>query len=181
MPMQIRPAIPADFPRIAELQIASWRNSYADVFSAELLQERIAPGLRQHWQAVEILDEDVVLVAETEGLVGFIAVWCRPFPFIDSLHVKPSCRSQKVGTALMQTAAKELLAKGQSTGYLWAFASNAKAIRFYEGLGGAGRELMYKDLFGCQVLNRKIAWDDLSVILKNSPLFRPADVGRDIG
>jgi ribosomal protein S18 acetylase RimI-like enzyme len=94
-------------------------------------------------------------------------VWCRPTPFIDNLHVKPSHRSQNVGTALLTAAAEELLKKGKRTGFLWVFESNENAIRFYERLGGVKKERAMKNIFGYEVLIRKIEWDDLSTITYN--------------
>ena len=128
------------------------------------MNKEIVPCLKDHWSNVEILNDDVVLVAEEQEIVGFITVWCRPIPFIDNLHVKPSHRSQNVGTALMKAAAEALLMKGNKTGYLWVFYNNEKAIRFYERLGGVQRESTMKDIFGHDLLSKKIEWDDLSTI-----------------
>jgi len=123
--------------------------------------------LKRHWGEIEIQNEDLVLVAEEDSLVGFVAVWCRPIPFIDNLHVRPSQRSKKVGSALMKAVAQELINEGHKTAYLWVFESNEKAIRFYERLGGVRKEQSTKNVFGYDVLNRKIEWDDLSKIYGN--------------
>ena len=104
---------------------------------------------------------------EEDSLVGFIAVWCRPIPFIDNLHVSPSHRSKKVGSALIKAIAKELINKGHKSGYLWVFESNEKAIRFYERLGGIRKEQARKTVFGYEVPSRKIEWDDLAIICEN--------------
>jgi ribosomal protein S18 acetylase RimI-like enzyme len=162
--MIIRKAKKSEGNIIAEIHIESWRDSYADVFPPDLLDRKIVPSLKEHWSTVEIKDNDVVLVAEEKEVIGFIAVWCRPIPFIDNLHVKPSHRSQNVGTALMKAAAEALLLKGNRTGYLWVFHNNEKAIGFYERLGGVQKECAVKDIFGHGVLSKKIEWDDLSTI-----------------
>lgn len=120
--------------------------------------------LTQHWSEVKIQNEDIVLVAEEDFLVGFVAVWCRPVPFIDNLHVRPSHRSNKIGSTLMKAAAQELIQKGHQTAYLWVFESNEKAIRFYERLGGSRKEQAAKNIFGYKVLSRKIEWDNLARI-----------------
>ncbi len=129
------------------------------------MKTNVVPNLKSRWMNIKIQDDDVVLVAEEKEILGFIAVWCRPIPFIDNLHIKASFRSQNVGTALMQSAAKALLKKGKRTGYLWVFNSNEKAIRFYEKLGGLHKECALKDIFGHTVLSKKFEWDDLSIIL----------------
>jgi ribosomal protein S18 acetylase RimI-like enzyme len=165
--MKIRPANRVDLQKIAAIHIDSWRDTYADVLPAELLERRIEPFLEKHWAEIVIQKEDLVLVAESGSIVGFIAVWCRPAPFIDNLHVTASLRSQKVGTALMRAAASELIQQGHYTAYLWVFESNKNAIRFYERLGGVQKEKAMRSIFGHDVLSRKIEWVDLNAIGKS--------------
>ena len=114
---------------------------------------------------MEIQTRDVVLVAEADGLCGFIAVWCRPAPHIDNLHVQPSFRSRKIGTLLLVSATQELLARQHKTADLWAFKTNLKAIRFYERMGGVVAEEAPQDIFGYSIPSVRIEWKDLSVIL----------------
>lgn len=165
--MKIRHATPSDLQGIAAIHVESWKDSYSDVLPAEFLAEQMDRDLAQHWSEIQIQNEDIVLVAEEDSLVGFVAVWCRPIPFIDNLHVRPSHRSKKLGFALIKAAAKELINKGYKTAYLWVFERNEKAIRFYERLGGVQKEKAMKTVFGFEVLSRKIEWDDLTVISEN--------------
>jgi ribosomal protein S18 acetylase RimI-like enzyme len=164
--MKIRHATQSDLQAIAAIHAESWKDSYPDVLPAEFLAGQIDRDFKRHWNETQIQNGDIVLVAEEDALVGFIAVWCRPIPFIDNLHVRPCQRSKKIGSALMKAVAKELMRKGYHTAYLWVFESNEKAIRFYEGLGGSQKERAMKTIFGYDVLSRKIEWDDLSTICK---------------
>ena len=107
--MNIRRAQSSDIPLIAAVQTASWQDTYSGVLPEAYLAGQISEDLVLHWSAVEIQAEDVVLVAEDDGIIGFIAIWCRPDPFIDNLHVKPSRRSQKIGTTLLISTAQLLL------------------------------------------------------------------------
>jgi len=165
--MVIRRATQADLQEIAAIHIESWKDSYTDILPAEFLAGQINQVFEQHWSRIEIQKGDLVLVAGEDSLIGFAAVWCRPIPFIDNLHVKPSQRSKKVGSALMEAVAKELINEGHYTAYLWVFESNEKALRFYERLGGVQKELSMKTVFGFDVLSRKIVWDNLTVICEN--------------
>jgi ribosomal protein S18 acetylase RimI-like enzyme len=165
--MKIRHATPSDFKGIAAIHAESWQDAYSDDLPVKILAGKISREFELHWREIEIKNEDIVLVAEENSLVGFIAVWCRPIPFIDNLHVTPSQRSKKVGSKLMKAAAKELINKGYKTAYLWVFQSNEKAIRFYERLGGVQKEESMKNVFGYDVLSRKMEWDDLSKIYEN--------------
>ena len=165
MKIKIRPATRPDLEAIAALHIESCRDAYSHIFPAEFLEEQLPENLRRHWRTIEIRSEDLVLIAEEDALVGFIAVWCRPAPFIDNLHVRPSHRSNKVGTALMAAVAEQLIDRGHKTAYLWVFESNGRAKRLYERLGGVKREKTERAVFGYDVLSRKIEWDDLTSIL----------------
>ena len=143
-----------------------------DVLPTEFLPGQINRDFERHWKEIEILNEDIVLVAEDNSLAGFVAVWCRPTPFIDNLHVRPSQISNGIGSALMKAVSKEIINEGHKTEYLWVFKTNEKAIRFYERLGGIQKEQSIKIVFGYDVLSRKIEWDDLSIILENHrPMF----------
>ena len=165
--MNIRRATKSDLQDIAAIHIESWKDSYSDILPAEFLSGQIKGDIERHWNEIKIQNEDIVLVAEENSLIGFVAVWCRPIPFIDNLHVEPSHRSKGVGSALIGAAAKELINRGHKKAYLWVFESNAKAIRFYKRLGGIQKEQSIKDAFGFDVLSRKIEWDDLSTICEN--------------
>jgi ribosomal protein S18 acetylase RimI-like enzyme len=165
--MKIRRATQSDLQDIAAIQVESWKDAYSDVMPAEFMTGQINQDLAKHWSEIEIQNEDIALVAEEDSLVGFIAVWCRPIPFIDNLHVRPSHRSKKIGSALMKVVAKELIEKEYKTAYLWVFESNKKAIRFYERLGGTQKEQVRINVFGYEVLSRKIEWDDLAIICED--------------
>ena len=158
--MRIRGATRSDLQTIAALHIESCKDAYSEVFPTEFLEGRLSENLEMHWKAIEIKDEDIVLIAEEDIPIGFIAV-----PFIDNLHVSPSHRSKKVGTALMAAAAEELINQGHKTAYLWVFESNKKAIRFYTRLGGVQKEKVKREVFGYEILSRKIEWHDLASIL----------------
>ena len=162
--MVIRPARQADLRDIAALHTESWRDAYGDVLPKRYLHDQLATDLQRHWSSVEIRPNDVVLVAEDRGMIGFIAVWCRLDPFIDNLHVKPSKRSNRIGSNLIRLAARQLLLLGHQTAYLWVVSSNQRAIRFYESLGGVCTERVLKNLFGFEVPNTKVEWSDIAVI-----------------
>ena len=165
--MNIRRAQRSDLPIIAAVQTESWRDTYPDLFPGEWLADQIAEDMDRRWSEVEIQPDDVFLVAEDDGVIGFIAVWCRPDPFIDNLHVKPSKRSKRVGSALMTSAAYQLIKQGQKTAYLWVVTSNKRAIRFYERLGGVRTDRASQNLFGHEVPVVKVVWSDISVICTN--------------
>ncbi|RLC19669.1 MAG: hypothetical protein DRH93_15160 [Deltaproteobacteria bacterium] len=85
--MKIRSAQESDLKGIVSLQVESWRDIYSDVLSEEYLSGQIVEDLEKHWNTVKIRSEDVVLVAQENGILGFIAVWCQDEPYIDNLHI----------------------------------------------------------------------------------------------
>ena len=93
--MKIRRATPSDLQDIAAIQVESWKDSYSDAMPAEFMDGQIDRDIAKHWSEIKTQNEDIALVAEEDSLVGFIAVWCRPIPFIDNLPVRPSHRSKK--------------------------------------------------------------------------------------
>ena len=69
------------------------------------LDNEVGGDLAAQWRDRTITDDDVVLVVEDSEIVGFIAVWCEPDPFIDNLHIFPARRSGGLGRELMKHAA----------------------------------------------------------------------------
>ena len=162
--MSIKAASNADLSSIAALHTKSWRDAYAGILPAAFLEDPLERAFSRYWSDVDIQPRDVVLVAENNGLCGFISVWCRPAPYIDNLHVMPSLRSQRIGTALLKSAAAELLARAHKNAHLWVFERNLKAIRFYERMGGIIAARAPQDIFGYSIPSLKIEWRDLGVI-----------------
>lgn len=169
MTVTIRPACDTDRDAIASIHAKSWKSAYRDVFPEAFLAGPVDQDLLDMWRTTPDTADDVLLVAEenaTEGsrLVGFIAVRCRPDPFIENLHVLPAVRSQGLGRRLMVRAAERLIGAGQSKAHLWVMESNVRAIRFYEALGGVCGETVTKVFFGNPARVVRIDWPDLSVL-----------------
>lgn len=167
----IRVATAEDRQKLSALQAASWKDAYRDALPADYLAGDLDADLDRHWRDLDITDEDVVLVAEESEpreLVGFIAVWVRPDPYIDNLHVRPGLRSRGVGRRLMAAAAERLMNAGHTSAYLWVVATNRRAIDFYFRLGGIKTEEAMQPLFAYRVLNYKVEWADLSEITRRA-------------
>lgn len=165
--MHIRPMQAGDAIAVAELHTASWRDVYRGMLPDDYLANSVEIDLHERWTKIDIQPDDHVLVAEDDGITGFIAVWVRPDPFIDNLHVHPAMRSMQIGKKLMQTAAERLMANGHRSVYLWVLEKNTRARDFYERLGGQVTERIEKDIFGNNAMHEKIEWADLSVLSAN--------------
>jgi ribosomal protein S18 acetylase RimI-like enzyme len=160
--MIVRPACQADLPTIASIHLSSWRDAYSGILPADYLAGQVQLDLQTHWLGQEILPQDVLLVADTiSGSAGFVAVWCRPTAFVDSLHVLPAMRSVGIGSALMRAAIDQLVEMGHSTAYLWVLERNVAAISFYEGLGAMITRREAKNIFGHDIPSLRMEWSDL--------------------
>ena len=164
--VQIRRAGSRDLPAIAAIHAASWKDAYRGILPDNYLRHGVVVDLQRHWQTVELRPDDVILVADDNGIAGFVAVWCRPEPFIDNLHVTPEMRSRGLGRALLEAAAACLMQMGRSTAYLWVLEANRRALAFYEGLGGMRLETANKPVFGHLLPSVKVQWSDLSVLAR---------------
>ncbi len=163
--MHIRPAADADRPAIATLHNASWQDAYRGIVPDDYLKNDAARDLAERWNAAEFQTDDVILVAEDDpGLVGFIAVWCRPDPFIDNLHTQPARRGEGIGRRLMAEAAQRLLTLGHTTAHLHVLASNTKALSFYQRLGGERTERREVQAFGASAEYINVVWTDLATL-----------------
>ncbi|MGI9510505.1 MAG: GNAT family N-acetyltransferase [Geminicoccaceae bacterium] len=132
----IRDAKQSEFPALAALQIRSWRNVYRGILADDYLDNEIEQDLGDRWAALQPSGDDLVLVADQDGIVGFVTVWCKPHPYIDNLHVEPGGRSRGIGRRLMQAAADRLIQNGYDRVSLYVAAQNRRAAAFYRNLGG---------------------------------------------
>ena len=135
MTVRVRRAVPADGPRILELDRELARFE-------KLTPPDVEEGRRLlAW----IFDEKRLeaLVAEEEGAVVGVALFyeglgtfrAKPFLYLEDLVVSDAGRSRGVGEALMAALAREVLERG-ALRLEWAVLDwNSRAISFYERLG----------------------------------------------
>ena len=171
VPFAIRVAKRTDFPAIAALHTASWRDAYRNHLPASYLADRVQLDLEDRWSGVKLKPEDLTLVAEGTGdadparpsvtrlLLGFISVHCRPHPYIDNLHCSPNHRSHGIGSALLQAAFERLRNNGHKTASLTVLVGNEGARRFYLRHGGEPGRARRADLVGYPVEVEPIHWN----------------------
>ena len=134
----IRPATPADVPRICELisELADYERSGDQVTAttADLAAALFGP-------------EPAVFahVADSGGdIVGF-ALWFLNFStwlgkhgiYLEDLYVTPACRGQGIGTALLAELAAICARRGYGRLEWWVLDWNSPALAFYESIGAA--------------------------------------------
>jgi len=160
--MIIRDADPSEFEKLAWLQIRSWRDVYRGTMADWYLDDEIEEDLLTRWAELCPKGNDMILVADDEGIKGFVTIWCQPDPFIDNLHVEPGFRSKGTGALLMRGAATRLIEAGYGFVYLYVAAKNERAMGFYRNLGGEFGEVeQFDHRHGEQVDAIKVTFRDL--------------------
>jgi GNAT superfamily N-acetyltransferase len=135
----VRRATADDARAIAEVQVATWRDAYAHLFPAQVLESLSVDEREQMWRQFTASDSMAVFVAEGErGIVGFANVGeSRDLPGegeLYAIYVHPDDWSSGAGPALMRVA-RDWLDRRFSSAVLWVFEDNPRARRFYEREG----------------------------------------------
>jgi ribosomal-protein-alanine N-acetyltransferase len=117
----MRPATPADVPRLAALE----RACFPDPWSAESLGELLAAPGAVGW-----------VVQERGGIVAYaLARWVAETAELLNLAVAPAHRRRGIARALLDRVLEDLRAQGVGEVYLEVRESNAPARRLYETRG----------------------------------------------
>lgn len=162
-PIVIRDAAQSEFAALGMLQVRSWRDVYRGIFPDTYLDDEISDDLARRWATLRPSGDDLVLVADRDGILGFITVWCKPMPYIDNLHVEPGRRSGGVGEQLMRGAAHRLMQRGYEKVSLYVAAGNTRAANFYRRLGGQfGEVKRLHQENGGDVDAIEVVWTDLA-------------------
>jgi ribosomal protein S18 acetylase RimI-like enzyme len=141
-PVAIRDATVADLPRVAEIKVRNWGETYSSLVDSDVLApfldvDRQLDGLRKSFgQPGTLL---LVALDQTGTISGFALTYLdrEPDPWLESLHVVSEARGGGVGTRLMRATADRLLDAGYRTLRLGVVTGNAGAARLYERLGAS--------------------------------------------
>jgi GNAT superfamily N-acetyltransferase len=146
----IRLATNADVLPMANVHIASWRETYPGLLPEPMLARLSIAEEAIRWQ--RMLDRPrawggaVTFVAELQGsVVGYGSCGGQRSPLlrdrgftgeISELYVLRSAQGQGFGSELMKAMGGALLERGHHAMSLWVLGKNRLARRFYERLGG---------------------------------------------
>ena len=176
-----REATSADSSSIAQLHAASWRNSYRGMLSDHFLDHEVVADRRAVWEArlrAPVAGQWVLVAEEASTLVGFVCLFAHADGahgvLLDNLHIRADQQGRGLGRALMTYAAQWVQANYPGSGlYLWVFAANQAARRFYAQLGGQIADEKIETKFGDQpVAALRYVWTDVT------PLFALASDNR---
>jgi ribosomal protein S18 acetylase RimI-like enzyme len=141
--VNIRPAIPADAPAIAAIQVAAWRAAYRGHMPDAALDELDVSAGSLMWGKL-LQSDHAITVAEVDGqTVAFCCVVPSRDPDhnpdsdaeISAIYVYPNHWRRGAGRALCTAAFAAAADSAFGAIALWVLATNAPAIRFYETMG----------------------------------------------
>ena len=166
-----RPLNDNDLAAVADIQVQSWRDTYADVLASDYLGEPMAADIAQRWSN-GLADDDFLVGAfdATPSLLGFAAIRLGAAPYLDNMHVLERAWGVGVAQLLVAQAADALAAQGAQSLWLTVVDTNLRARAFYRRLGGVEGAAGADEMFGKEVTSLPVRWGDLTELSKNARL-----------
>jgi GNAT superfamily N-acetyltransferase len=151
--MICRRATLQDSESIARLHASSWQAHYRGILKEEFLNSQVHENRLQLWQSrlENPPPNQYVLVAlQEDTLCGFACVYFKEDPLwgslLDNLHVSADYKGQGIGTRLLKSAAFWACRQDPAIPfYLWVYAGNESARKFYERLGAVNTQTQVAD------------------------------------
>ena len=131
-----------DVPAIAAIQAACWRQAYAGVLPAEVLDELDPEGLQEPWRQAVGRPADarqrVLIALERNDIHGFTTTQPSPDPDADAVAdgeigeilIDPQYRRQGHGSRLLQAAVDTLRADRFTRALIWVNATDDELRAF---------------------------------------------------
>jgi GNAT superfamily N-acetyltransferase len=157
----VRLALPAEADEIGEIQVASWRASYAGLLPADVLADLNPAQFAAQWRAALIAPGEarnrVMVALAGRTVVGFAAITPSDDPdgdpqrdaLIAELAIKPEATRAGHGSRLLNAVVDTIRADGFGRVTVWVNSTDDVLRTFYTEAGwapdGAHREL---DLYG---------------------------------
>jgi len=177
----IRRATVADAPRIAQMHVESWLETYTGIVPQEILAALSVPRRTLAWESIlrdPVGNDDSVVYLKEIGCVVAAFGACseqrdsdlkaRGFDGeIGAIYVLRCFQKQGIGCSLMKELAIDLSGRGSRGIALWVLKENARARRFYEKCGG---ELIgeRKDVRGAVILTKWLTVGEISKFCKSA-------------
>lgn len=145
MPIIIRTITAADAEACANLHICSWQSAFKNIISEQVMQRQTGrERLLAVYQAAAESSVHHGLAAEEDGKMLAMA-WYGPSRRSEKreaaelicLHVLPEEKGKGIGHGLMARLLEDMKEEGYEECFLWVFADNERARRFYEKEGFA--------------------------------------------
>ncbi len=143
MSVLVRDATPDDVHAIAEIHVASWRNTYKGIVPQVFLDSMDVDERAQRWTRSFDKTTCKLIVAQVDTV---IVGWCyfgvcrdtdvdRNTAELWAIYIHPRSINRGIGHALWASATDSLMAQGYIRSVVWVVKENERAIRFYSKNG----------------------------------------------
>lgn len=146
---QVRPATARDAKPVAEVNVASWKATYAGLMPDDQLTNLSVEKRLAYWrEAIEFSEPQLLVATDDDGKVvgfcGFDRSRDKGTPSttgeIWAFYADPSLWDQGVGLALWDATLEACIEEGFNLLTLWVLLRNERALRFFE-LAGFKRDM----------------------------------------
>ncbi|MGH6991029.1 MAG: GNAT family N-acetyltransferase [Stellaceae bacterium] len=170
---RIRPAQIDDVGAIAQIEVETWRTTYAGMLPDRMLIGMSERRQKSSWAGLVRYRPGDVIVAELDGtgVVGFGNCGAQRDPSLPytgevfTLYVTPDAQNCGIGRRLIGALFERLLENGRSSALIWVIAANPSRY-FYEHVGGKLILTRRIRIAGEPVEAVAYAWPDLVATVK---------------
>jgi len=176
----IRAATADDAEMVAQIHVASWRESYAELMPAETLQGLDVADRARRWREIlaAALASGAVFLLEFpgEGPIGFASCGAQRSDRLkaagywgefEAIYILGRGQRRGGGRALMRAMARHLLGQGWRAASVWVFRDNPPARRFYEALGAVATGIDGSwTTHGLTLADMSYGWRDLRGLVR---------------
>lgn len=168
----VRPAKVSDADAIGVLHVQVWRETYAGLMPADLLQSLSPVQRAEMWRGWLTRGTPGAHVCEEgQAVVGFGlcgAQRTRTLPNhrgeVYAINILRRAQGRGLGRALMRAMARSLEGRGLTPMTLLVLLENVSARQFYQRLGGRVIGEVVTNFGGARLREEVYAWDDLSFL-----------------
>ncbi|UCC19047.1 MAG: GNAT family N-acetyltransferase [Promethearchaeota archaeon] len=175
-----RKANPSDSPDIAKILVDTWKSTYSDLVSEEVLNKRNYEYVEPRWRERidNLTEKDIIFVAEKEDKEIIGMTWGRTEKYnvaeylteIDkyegellAIYVLKDYQQQYIGKTLVSRVVEFLLNHNVRSMIVWVFKDNP-AKEFYRKLGAKYIGDRFLELDGEKYLESVYGWESIEDI-----------------
>lgn len=167
------PAGPSDAEALAQVHVASWRETYRGLLPDAYLDRMSVPAHARRWRRSLLAPPPgavTLAAADRGGLVGYAAGGPSRYQVegeaeIHTLYVLRRAQGQGLGRRLLSDTARVLADNGAKSLMISVLRDNHAARAFYEHLGGIADAPRPEPGPGGVLQEVAYIWDDIGVVL----------------
>ena len=165
----IRKAEVEDAAGIAQVQVQSWRTTYAGIVPESFLAEMSEAEQTGRWRML-LTDDVVAMAAEREGRIVGFAIGGASRDRVQgcdaelyAIYLLAVEQRLRIGTELLRETARGLSEAGFASMDVWVLQANS-AKRFYERMGAQYAAAKEIEIGGVKLMEEGFIWPDLKAL-----------------